>query len=414
VGATNVVSIPAGASLQSYFNAAKPGDILELAAGTYPEPNYPGIEVSGTATNWIVVRGAAGTRPKIDLQSGGELHIGGSYVLFQNIEVVNGNGNNIHVTPTTKPVTNVILRDVLSHNMATGVGAALKVAGVWNGATFEPLDGLYVESSEFAGSLSNAVVDAVAVRHAVVRDCYLHDPVNGSLTCPGIFFKGGSNNILIERNLIRGIRSNAAIMIGGDTGASFFDSLYMNPKVEGVNEVVRNNVLADFDDSAFEVRGTHGAKIYNNTVVAQTSFCIFRLTWGGAGSGTQVGNYDIDMANNLVLAYGSPVFAQNNGNTDATLTFGPQLWGGSLSQGSGAGIPTFPQAKDVHVGSGTFGAVVVNPSYTSITGLPDALSRYPLASGSVAKGAGEANTVAPADITGKTRSTTTPSIGAFE
>src|SRR5207248_3152105 len=110
-------------------------------------------------------------------------------------------GNNIHVTPasSTTAQTNVILRDVVSRNMASGTGAALKAAGSWTNGTGVPLDGLYIESCDFSGSISNAVIDAVAVRHAVVRDSYLHDPVNGSLTSPGVFFKGGSSDILIER-----------------------------------------------------------------------------------------------------------------------------------------------------------------------------------------------------------------------
>jgi hypothetical protein len=172
--------------------------------------------------------------------------------------------------------------------------------------------------------------------------------------------------------------------------------------------------MADFDDSAFEVRGVHGAKIYNNTIVAQTSFCIFRLTYGDGGLSYQVSNYDIDMANNLILVTGSPTYAQNDGNSDLTATFGPQLWGGGLKQGYGSGLPSFPQAKDVTVGSGSFGAVVTNPSYTSITGLADALQRYPLVTSSPALAKGEANTVAPLDILQNVRSTTTPSIGAFE
>jgi len=252
------------------------------------------------------------------------------------------------------------------------------------------------------------------VRHAVVRNCYLHDPINTSFTCPGIFFKGGSSDILIEKCLVRGITGNAAIMVGGDTGASYFDGLYYSPKVEGVSEVVRNNILADFTDSAFDVRGVHGAKIYNNTIVTQTSFCIFRITWGGSGSGTMIGNYDIDMTNNLVLATGSPIYSENDGNTDATLTYGHTLWGGGFKTGTGAGIPTFPQAGDVVVGSGTFSAVVSDPSYSSITGLSDAKTRYVLAPASPAKGAGTANTVAPYDILDVLRSLTAPSLGAFE
>jgi hypothetical protein len=364
-----------------------------------------------------VIRGAAGTRPVIDLKNSGELHIGASYCLFENLEIVNGKGNNIHVIPgsTTVPITNLIIRNVVSHKMASGTGAVLKMAGNWNNGTGVPTEYVYVENCELAGSIDNACLDCVALRNSVVRNSWLHDPVVVSMHSPGVFFKGGSNNILIENNLVSGINGNGAIMIGGDTGAQWFDGLYYNPKVEGVNEVVRNNILANFNDSAFEIRGTHGAKIYHNTVVTPTSFCIFRLTWGGSGSGTQIGNYNIDMTDNLILSYGNPAYAENSGNSDATLHFGPQFWGGSFGASSGPGVPRFPQASDKTVPStANFGSVVMNPSYTSLTGLSDALGRYPLATGSPAKNAGAANTVAPLDILGVIRSTTAPSIGAFE
>ena len=51
VGASHLVSVSPGVSLQTVFNAAQPGDIIELAGGNYPAPNYPGIEKSGTASS---------------------------------------------------------------------------------------------------------------------------------------------------------------------------------------------------------------------------------------------------------------------------------------------------------------------------------------------------------------------------
>jgi hypothetical protein len=411
-----VISVSPSGDLKGALAAAKPGDVIELQAGTY-KTGYISIVASGTPQSWIVIRGAAGTRPTIDLLNQGEFYIGGSYILVQNLEVTNGAGNNMHIIPytATTPLENVILRDVKSYAMASGVGAALKIAGNWTWGTGVPTDGVYVEDSDFSGSMSNAIIDAVAVRHAVVRNCYLHDGVNGSLTCPGIFFKCGSSNTLIEGNLIRGIRGNAAIMVGGDSRQDRFDALYANPPVEGVNQIIRNNLLTDFDDSAFDFRGVHTAKIYNNTVVAQTSFSIFRLTWGDGGTSFQSGNYDVDITDNLVLCDGTPTFAQNDGNADVTVRFGRQLWGGSPSQGHGAGIPTFPLAGDLHVAASAFGSVLVNPSFTGITSRADALARFKLASGSPAKGAGAPdNTVAPRDVNGATRSATAPSIGAEE
>ncbi len=415
-GASRLVRITPGTNLQTALNAMVPGDILELAAGTYAAPNYPGIEKSGTASAWVVVRGAAGSRPVIDLQNSGELHVGASYLLLENVEVRNGKGNNLHVVPRAGagPLTHVILRNVVSTKMASGTGAAVKAAGSWSYGSGAPLDYFYVEGCELAGSPSNAIIDAVAVRHAVVRDCWLHDPINVTLKSPVIFFKGGSSDTLIERNLIEGARGNGAVMVGGDTGGQWFDGLYYSNKIEGVNQVIRNNLIADFDDSAFEIRGVKNAKIHGNTIVTQTSFSIFRLTWGGSGSGVKIGNYGVDIANNLVLTTGRPSYARNDGNVDATVRFGTQLWGGSFAAGYGPGVPTFPQPKDVQLGSGTFGAVLVNPSFASFTSRADALARFKLVTTSPAKAKGDPGTAAPVDIVGTVRSTTAPSIGAYE
>jgi hypothetical protein len=413
-GATNVIAVTPSQDLQSVYKNAKPGDVLELAAGTYTPSGGLDFSISGTASSWIVVRGAAGTRPVIDLGSAGELHIGASYFMLENVSVVNGSGNNIHIIPstTTVPTTNVIVKDVSSTNMAAGTGSALKIAGNWNNGTGVPTDYVYVIGCELAGSRDNALCDAVAVRHAVMRGCYLHDPVVISMSSPGAFFKGGSNEILMENNLFCRIHGNAAVMLGGDTGGQWFDPLYTNPKIESVDEVVRNNFLADFDDAAFEVRGAQNAKIYNNTVVTESSFSIYRFSWGGAGSGTQIGNHAIAISDDLVLATSSPRTAENDGNSDLTVTFGPTLWGGSFSGTYGSALPTIPVAGSVQVAASGFSTVLANPSYSGLTGLADALARYALVAGSPARGAGAADGV-PYDAAG-TKRPSTPSLGALE
>lgn len=118
------------------------------------------------------------------------------------------------------------------------------------------------------------------------------------------------------------------------------------------------------------------------------------------------------MTNNLVIATGTPRTAQNDGNTDLTATFGPQLWCGTFGASYGTGVPTLPQGTDVV--SKNASTVLANPTDTSLTGLADASTRYALAPGSPAKGAGEPNTVAPDDALGNPRSATAPSIGAVE
>lgn len=369
-----VIELLRGDSLRRTVAAAQPGDVIELRSGTYAAPGGLAFLRSGRKDAWIVLRGAKGTRPTIDL-AGGELAVSASYVLLENLEVVNGTGNNIHVVPRDRstPISNVVLRGVRSAEMGRGTGAALKVAGLWSNGSGAPCELVYVEGCDLSGSRDNALLDAVGVRRSVVRDTWLHDPVNLSMKSPGVFFKGGSSDILIERCLVSGIHGNAAIMIGGDTGAKWFDGLHSDPKLEGANQVVRENILTDFDDAAFEFRGVHGARVVSNTVVTASPFAIFRLAWGGSGSGVKIGNDDIEIANNLVVATRGPQYARNDGNPDVKVRFGRQAWAGRFKAAEGEGLQRFPGEGDAV--QGVEGAVV-DPRTEHLGGMVDARARF--------------------------------------
>ncbi len=412
VASGHTIEVLRGDSLKAIVAAARPGDVIELHSGTYSAPGGLAFRRSGTPDAWIVLRGARGTMPTIDL-AGGELAVSASYVCLESLEVVNGTGNNIHVVPRDMgtPLSCVVIRSVRSAEMGRGTGAALKIAGLWRNGAGAPCERVYVEGCELAGSRDNALVDAVGVRRSVVRSSWLHDPVNLSMKSPGIFFKGGSSEILIEKNLVSGIHGNAAIMVGGDTGAKWFDALHADPKLEGASEVVRNNIIADCDDAAVELRGVQGARILSNTIVVPSSFAIFRLTWGGAGSGSRIGNDDVEIANNLVVATNRPRYVLNTGNEDARVRFGPQLWAGRFAPAEGSGVPRFPQERDVSAGSGS--DVIADPRFEKLEGLADALGRFRPVRGSPALGAAEPNVAAPRDALDAVRSRT-PTIGALE
>jgi hypothetical protein len=92
------------------------------------------------------------------------------------------------------------------------------------------------------------------------------------------------------------------------------------------------------------------------------------------------------------------------------MTVSNDLWKGSFNGQSGPALPSFPLASDVV----TSAQVLVNESPTGVMGLADAKAKYALVAGSPAKSKGFANTVCPLDIIGVVRSSTAPSIGAFE
>jgi hypothetical protein len=290
-------------------------------------------------------------------------------------------------------VSNVILRRVKAHDVISGVGAPLKINR--NNTISSAASYIYIESSDFSiPNGGNAIIDGVGVDHAVVRDCDIHDNRDGG---HGAFFKGGSSDILWERNLVRNVSANAALQLGGDTGPTYFDPSY--PNQEGVRQVARYNLIAGCDDSQVEVRGVQDGKILHNTIVTASTFAIFRLTNGQVSGGASVSrNSEIEIADNLVLVQsGSPQYARDDGGA-TDVTFNHQLWAGTLRNASSPGpaIPSFPMQEDVTVAAGALGSVLTNSSFAGLTGLTDAISRYTPLAGSPA------------------RSTAAPTIGALE
>ena len=396
-----------GDSLAAVFADAQPGDRIVVSAGTHVQTGNLVIDTSGTAGEWIEIVAATGATPVIDLNGAGEFRISGSYVSLQGVDIRNGGGNNLHIAPGTEDVHHVHVAGTIIHDLAWGPGAAIKVNR--NNPADAAVGTICIENNDVSEAIDNAVIDGVGVAGAVITGNDIHDNDTGS---HGIFFKGGSSDIVIEGNVVRGIRGNAALQLGGNTGASFWDPGY--PDWEGVNQIARNNLIADFDDSAVEIRGVDGAYVYNNTIVAQTSFAIFRLQGGNNATGGASGNDNVHISSNLVIGTGGdPQYARNDAG-DTTITFGPQLWAGVFhNSGSGtAGIPTFPQPGDVVAGSGT--GVVVTPTVAGLTSLNDAAARYTPQPSSPALGAAEVLADVVVDFLGSARSSIGPTIGAIE
>jgi S-layer family protein len=396
-------------TLAEAFADARPGDHIMLAAGTHTTSGNLVLNRSGTPTDWIEITAADGASPVLDMDGSGEFRISGSYVSLTGIEIINGGGNNLHIAPESVDIRQIYVGDNVIRDLAWGPGAAIKINR--NNNTGAGVGTICLENNDVSEAINNAIIDGVGVDGAVVIGNDIHDNAVGS---HGIFFKGGSSDILIDGNLIRGIRANAALQLGGNTGASFWNPDY--PAWEGVNQIARNNIIVDFDDSAIEIRGVSGAKVYNNTIITQSTFAIFRLQNGNNASGGSSGNDNIDIRNNLIVGTGgNPQYARNDGGS-ATITFGKQLWAGLFRNAgsAGPGVPSFPQSGDVAVDSGSLGTVVVDPTTGGVTGLANAVTRYKPAAGSPALGAADALSDVVKDIIGMARSLTAPTMGAIE
>lgn len=399
-------------ALREAVSKVGPGIEIRLASGTYAlRGGNLTVFASGTAERWIAVRGPETGPPAIlDFGGNGEFGIAGSYVLLEHVEVMHGGGNNVHITPRTETIHDVIVRDCRIHALSTGPGAAIKVNR--NNAANAGVERIYLVGNDCSEAIGNALIDGVGVHQAVARGNHLHDNAKGS---HGIFFKGGSSEILIEANLIRGIRGNAALQLGGNTGPDFFDPAH--PDREGVDQLARNNLIVGGDDAIFEVRGVLRGRIDHNTVVTETGFAILRLAKGSAAGGGVSTNDDIAFVNNLVLSTsGSPQYARNDAG-DVRLTFGPTLWGGTFSNSGspGASIPTFPRPDDVEVESTGLDDVLLDPPVSTEARLAKiwADCAPTFYSPAIRAGGTDAGWV-PVDARGRARPTTKPTFGALE
>jgi hypothetical protein len=156
--------------------------------------------------------------------------------------------------------------------------------------------------------------------------------------------------------------------------------------------------------------------VYNNTIIGQSVFAVFRLQYGSSGrSGSRSGNQQISISDNLVINTAATAiqYARNDGNV-GSFRFGPQVWAGIFTQFNFAGLPSFPQSFDIRASRFDAGRFVQNPDYTGLTGLEDATARYTLTADSPARGRGSAGTAAPTDIVDRVRPLAAPSIGASE
>ena len=402
------ISVPSEMSLEGAVAAVQAGQTIVLEPGIHTLSGNLVLRASGTASDWVRVIGTPGSqRPTIDLAGAGELRISGSYVLVEHVEIINGGGNNIHIAPESEDISNIIVRDTVVSDLAWGPGAAIKINR--NNPQGAGVSRVYLENNDVSEAIDNAVIDGVGVHKAVARGNWIHDNDQGS---HGIFFKGGSSKILIEGNLISGIRGNAALQLGGNTGPGFFDPAHAN--WEGVDQLARNNLIADFDDSAVEIRGVKNGVVVHNTIVTQTSFAIFRMSAGETNAGGTSGNAALTISSNLVVGLGGdPQYARNDGGA-ATLDFGPQAWAGAF-RNSGAptpNVPLFPQGGDV-VAGGALASVIADPTIGGYGGLAGTVARYAPDIGSPVLGAIDWRPDSVVDLRGIVRAPAA-SFGAIE
>ncbi|WP_221074900.1 right-handed parallel beta-helix repeat-containing protein [Agarivorans aestuarii] len=154
---------------------------------------------------------------------------------------------------------------VLSRNLIHGSGRdAIKINPyVWDVL----IERNRIFNSGLRDSKNAEGIDAVNAHGITIQDNYFKDTATNS-----VYVKGGSSNIVIQRNLSENA-GVAGILAGFDTSPQFFDKK-RNPRMFEARDVrIENNIVIDSNGAGIGVYSGENIRVVNNTVLnAATSY----------------------------------------------------------------------------------------------------------------------------------------------
>lgn len=262
-----VDSLPA---LRQAAIVAKPGDRIELAAGTYEGSLWlEGLQ--GREGLPIVIAGADPANPPI-IRGGSEcVHlVAPAWVTLENLILEKASGNGLNIDDggsTLVPATGVTLRSIHVRDIGPeGNSDGIKLSGLTNFT----VENCIIERWGRGGS----GIDMVGCTNGLVRNCILRgggegEAVRGS---NGVQMKGGTRDVVVRSCRFEQAGSRA-INIGGSTGLQFF-----RPKPRGYEAaaITVEGCTILGSDAAVAFVGVDGAVVRFNTIYHPTRWT-FRI-----------------------------------------------------------------------------------------------------------------------------------------
>lgn len=262
--------------------AAKPGDTIVLAAGTYDiKQNKVACEAAGAPDARIVVRGAEPGAAKIRFDAIEGFHVRGPHWEFADLDIEGvcaSDSDCEHAFHITGAAEGTHIHGTRMH----GFNAMIKGNGEPigpNGSYVHP-DDVVIEYNEFFNEAprdtSNPVtpIDVVGGQRWVVRGNFIHDHAKGGgdNISYAAFLKGHSKDGLIERNLVvcellHSGQIRLGLSLGG--GGSGPDMICEDGacKPEHERGIVRNNLIVRCPaDVGIYVNAGADSVIVNNTL----------------------------------------------------------------------------------------------------------------------------------------------------
>ncbi|MFH1177632.1 MAG: right-handed parallel beta-helix repeat-containing protein [Acidobacteriota bacterium] len=269
-----------------------PGDTLVIRAGRYVISRYDEdimLPPSGSAGNWITIRGEAGTRPVIagrDNLFSAVILDGVSYLRIENLEITHdaqAEGEAAYfrsgIVASGQPCSHIVLSDLFIHHLDEGALDARDV------------DDLQVLGCRFEycgfGGIGGPEGRAGGLRNLVVRGC--------SLSYSGHYYQGGDGSTRpYDRPDGFGIEPSAGPILIEDTRAehNFGDGL----DSKAANTTIRRCVVANNTCDGVKLWGT-GSRVENTLIYGLGDGVAESYPWGAIVIGTTQAGASFELVN---------------------------------------------------------------------------------------------------------------------
>jgi hypothetical protein len=278
------VPVSDAATLLAAIAAAKAGDTIILADGTYKLPGAS-CGAAGTPESPIVVRGASPLGAKIEFDGVEGFKVSGPSWRFEGLDIRGTCANDSdceHAFHVSGKATGFVMRGNRVHDF----NAQLKVNAAPAGAGWDIPHGGLVEGNELFDAHPRDTGNPVTKLNIdtgdgwVVRANFIHDhhKGGGDGVSYGAFMKSGGKGGLFERNLVicsLGDTSGGTrigLSFGGGGTAPQFCSPAFDAAVpcdpEHTDGVIRNNVLVACSDVGIYLNKAKNTSVLYNTLIA--------------------------------------------------------------------------------------------------------------------------------------------------
>lgn len=273
------VPVKTGKGLIAAVKAAKPGDKILIAPGTYPVKAWAiNVRNAGTAEFPIVVAAETLGSVVLEFETTEGFLVDAPFWVFENLDIkgVNPDHNRgHHAFHVVGKGRGLVLRNCRIHEF----NSIIKANGTpgKDGRVAYP-DHALIENCSFYNSTVRqtaypvTLIDVVAANGWILRGNLICDFAKGegNRISYGAFVKGNATGSVFENNLVIGeYRTRGGIRVGlsfggGGTGVKFARDKELPAEHHG--GIMRNNLIMNCNDAGIYLNRSAGTKLYNNTL----------------------------------------------------------------------------------------------------------------------------------------------------